>query len=86
VRLPRQWCTVVLLVLLSSCTPSIAERAARDVTRAFADSEFRRSSPYDDRSTLEYVASHPRIREDLKWFSHNLGYTLGYSLARILAP
>ena len=83
---PRYVGAAALLLLLSSCTPSITERAARDVTRAFADSEFRRRSPYDNRSTIEYVASHPRVREDLKWFSGNLGYSLGYSLGRLLAP
>jgi hypothetical protein len=75
-----------LPLLLSSCTPSITERASRDVARAFADSEFRRVSPYDNRSTVEYVASHPRVREDLKWFSHNLGYSLGYSLGKLIVP
>jgi hypothetical protein len=59
---------------------------SRDVARAFADSEFRRTDPYDNRSTLEYIAADPRVRSDALWFSGNLGYSLGYSLGRLLIP
>ncbi len=78
--------STALIVVLTGCTPSITERAARDVSRAFADAQFRQSTAYDDRSTMQRVASDPRVRADLRWFCYSLGHSFGRSLGRLLVP
>ncbi len=75
----------------AACTPSMTERVSRDVARAFADSEFRRTDPYDNRpydnrSTLDFMAADPRLRADAIRFTGDLGYSLGYVLGRMLVP
>gem|GEM_PF-6904973 len=77
---------LLFTVSLAGCTPSMTDRVARDVARAFADSEFRRTSPYDNRSTVSFMAAHPAIRRDAMWLSHNVGYSVGYALGRLMLP
>ena len=84
--LARLVCLVFLVVNLSACAPSVAERASRDIAAAFVRADYNSFESQDETSVLDFMATDPILRSEALWLAHTTAYSLGYTLGVLLVP